>query len=455
MKNSKNSFILAGTIIGTLFASTSAYASSYQVKSGDTLDEISKANNTTVQKLKSENNLTSNLILPGQVLKINKFNYTNNSKVTTEKYVVKLGDSLSTIAKRYNLSLSALIKLNPEISNSDRIHIGQSIRVSGQASTSSPTVRNSSSSDTYKVKSGDTLDKIAKAHNTTVQKLKSNNNLTSNLILPGQVLKINKLTKYTNNSKVTTEKYVVKLGDSLSTIAKRYNLSFSALIKLNPNISNSDRIRIGQSIRVSGQASTSSSTANKSSSSKTYTVKSGDTLDKIAKAHNTTINSLLSLNPSISNANTIHTGQSIKLSGKATSSVAKKESISTNSAQADKILAAGAKYLGARYVYGASTSRTDIFDCSSFTLKAFQAVGISLPRTSSAQSQVGKLVSSNTLQKGDLVFFDTNNDGVINHVGIYAGNGQMLNASTSKGVSYANINSSYWEPRFVKAVRVL
>nr|WP_244923602.1 LysM peptidoglycan-binding domain-containing protein [Peribacillus butanolivorans] len=58
-------------------------------------------------------------------------------------------------------------------------------------------------------------------------------------------------------------------------------------------MSNSDRIRIGQSIRVSGQASTSSSTASKSSSSKTYKVKSGDTLDIIAKVHNTTVNSLL------------------------------------------------------------------------------------------------------------------------------------------------------------------
>jgi peptidoglycan endopeptidase LytE len=72
-----------------------------------------------------------------------------------------------------------------------------------------------------------------------------------------------------------------------------------------------------------------------------------------------------------------------------------------------------------------------------------------------AQSHVGTAVSSKALQKGDLVFFDTNNDGVINHVGIYAGNGQMLNASTSKGVSYANINNSYWGPSFVKAVRVL
>ncbi|MGW6662983.1 MULTISPECIES: LysM peptidoglycan-binding domain-containing protein [Peribacillus] len=384
MNNSKNSFILAGTIIGTLIAGTSAYAGSYQVKSGDTLDKISKANNTTVQQLKSQNHLTSNLIFPGQILKFNTLNTKNIDK--TEKHVVKLGDTLSKIAKRYNLSLSALLKLNTNISNSDRIYIGQSIRVSGQAPASSSTAKTNA---TYTVKSGDTLDKIARANNMTVQQLKSKNHLTGSLIFPGQVLKVNTLTSTPDNNKNTTDVYVVKLGDSLSTIAKRYNLSLSALLKINPNISNSDRIRIGQTIRVSGKASASS-------------------INKPSK-----------------------------------------------STKADQVLAAGAKYMGAKYVYGASTSRTDIFDCSSFTLRAFKSAGISLPRNSVAQSHVGTAVSSKALQKGDLVFFDTNNDGVINHVGIYAGNGQMLNASTSKGVSYANINNSYWGPSFVKAVRVL
>ncbi|MCP1151713.1 LysM peptidoglycan-binding domain-containing protein [Peribacillus frigoritolerans] len=391
MNNSKNSFILAGTIIGTLIAGTSAYAGSYQVKSGDTLDKISKANNTTVQHLKSQNHLTSNLIFPGQVLKFNTLNNrTDKSKDKTEKYVVKLGDSLSKIANKYNVSVSALLKLNPNISNSDRIYIGQTIRVSGQASGSSSTAKNSSNA-TYKVKSGDTLGKIARVNNMTVQQLKSINHLTSTLIFPGQVLKVNAITSNPDKSKNTTDVYVVKLGDSLSTIAKRYNLSLSALLKINPNISNSDRIRIGQTIRVSGKVSASASASNKPS----------------------------------------------------------------KSTKADQVLAAGAKYMGAKYVYGASTSRTDVFDCSSFTLRAFQSAGISLPRNSVAQSHVGTAVSSKALQKGDLVFFDTNNDGVINHVGIYAGNGQMLNASTSKGVSYANINNSYWGPSFVKAVRVL
>ncbi|NGY88369.1 C40 family peptidase [Bacillus megaterium] len=120
------------------------------------------------------------------------------------------------------------------------------------------------------------------------------------------------------------------------------------------------------------------------------------------------------------------------------------------------MLAEGAKYLGAKYVYGASTSRTDAFDCSSFTLRAFKATGISLPRTSASQAQVGTPVSLNALQKGDLVFFDTDHNGTINHVGIYAGNNTMINAATSKGVSYTNLKgNSYWEPRMVKAVRVI
>lgn len=322
-------------------------------------------------------------------------------------------------------------------------------------------VSNSAYASSYQVKSGDSLYTISKANNTTVQKLKSQNNLTSNLIFPGQVLKINESEKVTTTT--TTKNHVVKLGDTLSDVAKKYNLSLQALLKLNPEISNADRIRIGQSIRVSGQVSSSSgSGATSNSSSNTYIVKSGDTLSKIAKTQKTTISVLLSLNPSITNANTLRIGQSIKLSGKATSSSTNNTTPSTNntttstvSSEADKVLAAGKKYLGAKYLYGASTSRTDAFDCSSFTMKAFQAIGVSLPRTSTGQAQLGVPVSSYALQKGDLVFYDTDRDGVINHVGIYAGNNQMINASTSKGVSYADINSSYWKPLFVKAVRIL
>ncbi|MFJ7830995.1 LysM peptidoglycan-binding domain-containing protein [Peribacillus sp. NPDC097284] len=393
MNSSKKSFIIAGSIIGTLFASNSAYASTYHVKSGDSLYKIAKANHTTVQKLKSQNKLSNNLIFPGQVLKINES--TVKSTTSTKKHVVKLGDTLSGIAKKYNLSLNALLKLNPTISNSDRIRIGQSIIVSGKATSTSATAAKSSSTSTYKVKSGDSLSKIASKNKTTVK----------------------------------------------------------ALLALNPSIKNANTLRIGQSIKLSGKATTSSATSTANKSGSTYKVKSGDSLSKIASKNKTTVKAILSLNPSIKNANTLRIGQTIKLSGKATTAATK--TVSSASSEVDRVLNAAKKYLGAKYQYAASTSRTDAFDCSSFTMKAFQAAGISLPRTSTGQAQMGVPVSSYSLKKGDLVFYDTNHDGVINHVGIYAGNNQMINASTSKGVSYANINGSYWKPLFVKAVRIL
>ncbi|MFJ7638348.1 LysM peptidoglycan-binding domain-containing protein [Peribacillus sp. NPDC097206] len=393
MNSSKKSFIIAGSIIGTLFASNSAYASTYHVKSGDSLYKIAKANHTTVQKLKSQNKLSNNLIFPGQVLKINES--TVKSTTSTKKHVVKLGDTLSGIAKKYNLSLNALLKLNPTISNSDRIRIGQSIIVSGKATSTSATAAKSSSTSTYKVKSGDSLSKIASKNKTTVK----------------------------------------------------------AILSLNPSIKNANTLRIGQSIKLSGKATTSSATSTANKSGSTYKVKSGDSLSKIASKNKTTVKAILSLNPSIKNANTLRIGQTIKLSGKATTAATK--TVSSASSEVDRVLNAAKKYLGAKYQYAASTSRTDAFDCSSFTMKAFQAAGISLPRTSTGQAQMGVPVSSYSLKKGDLVFYDTNHDGVINHVGIYAGNNQMINASTSKGVSYANINGSYWKPLFVKAVRIL
>ncbi|WP_374718991.1 C40 family peptidase, partial [Parageobacillus toebii] len=265
--------------------------------------------------------------------------------------------------------------------------------------------------------------------------------------------------------------YVVKAGDTLSKITKQFNTTVDELLKMNPEISNPNFIKAGQTIRLSGSASVPST--KQSGANGYYIVKERDTLSDIAKMFHTTVSSLLALNPEITDPNFIRAGQSIKVAGEASvqssnqkvsertlvlaaSTTSSENNTKTvNSSLADRVIQIGEKYLGAKYLYGASPSRTDAFDCSSFTMRVFSEAGISLPRSSAAQSQVGTPVSSNQLQKGDLVFFDTDFDGAINHVGIYAGNGQMLNASTSKGVSYTSINSSYWQERFVKAVRVI
>ena len=110
-------FILAGTFAGTLLFSSNALAADYIVQSGDSLWKISKAHNVTVANLKSWNNLSSDTIYPGQVLK------TSNSASGNSTYVVVKGDTFSGIAKKYNMSISALQALNPQIENINLIKI--------------------------------------------------------------------------------------------------------------------------------------------------------------------------------------------------------------------------------------------------------------------------------------------------------------------------------------------
>ena len=148
-------------------------ADNYIVKSGDTLWTIARKNGLTVDELKKLNNLTSNTLQIGKVLKL-KDNSSNNSG-ESNYYTVKSGDSLWKIANTFNTTVNKLKEINNL--KTDVLQIGQKLLLPS-----------SNEEKVYTVKSGDTLYAIALKNNTTVDKLKEINNLSSNILSIGQKL---------------------------------------------------------------------------------------------------------------------------------------------------------------------------------------------------------------------------------------------------------------------------
>lgn len=182
----------------------------YTVKSGDSLWSISKKYGLTVDELKQANNLTSNLLSIGQNLLIPK----KETETNIDEYIVKKGDTLYAIANKYDTTVDNLKSINNL--TTDSLSIGQVLKIPNETT----------NYDTYTVKSGDTLYAIANKYNTTVDAIKKLNNLTSNTLSINQVLKIpNNDTDYIT--------YTVKKGDTLYSIAQEFKTTVSAITNLN------------------------------------------------------------------------------------------------------------------------------------------------------------------------------------------------------------------------------
>lgn len=122
------------------------------------------------------------------------------------------------------------------------------------------------------------------------------------------------------------------------------------------------------------------------------------------------------------------------------------------SADVGQILFAAKQYQGVPYLWGGSAP--DGFDCSGFTQYVFALHGIRLPRTADLQFEVGLPVRYDQLRPGDLVFFTTYAPGA-SHNGIYLGDKKFVSATSSRGVAIDRMNSSYWEPRYIGARRIV
>jgi LysM repeat protein len=223
--------------------------------------------------------------------------------LSTGPHTVRPGETLARIAHAHGTSVVTLASLNG-ISDADVIYIGQKLKLPGAAGASAST-------SSYKVRSGDTLGTIASGHGTSVAAIVHLNGLKNpNLIRIGQVLKIASGTSGGGGGAgvkapaggATT--HVVRAGQTLGAIASRYGITTAQIVAANGL--SGDRIYVGQQLRLVPAAGSLSTGAT------SYVVRSGDTLSTIARRFGTTIRALQDAN-GIHNANVVVVGRTLKI----------------------------------------------------------------------------------------------------------------------------------------------
>lgn len=265
----------------------------YTVKPGDTLYGISNQYGVSVTELAELNGIQGSNLSVGTVLRIpNKSGVNPNNMFM---YTVKSGDTLYSIARKYNTTVNDIINLNYLKSNN--LSVGQVLRIPenyyNYDEMSAPNYIS------YTVKPGDTLYSIASSNGISVDTIISDNVLPSNNLSVGQVLRL----RVTDGEVlecfgpdfeipemvVPSISYTVKRGDSLYSIAKKYGVSVSSITKLN-NLSNNN-LSIGQELLIPV-----SNDSSNQSSGRTYIVQKGDSLYSISKKFGVTVDSIKSKN---------------------------------------------------------------------------------------------------------------------------------------------------------------
>ena len=253
-----------------------APSETYLVRRGDTLSEIAEANGVTEGHLRKLNNLRGDRIGAGQRLRL-RAGETDSEEAT--EYLVRRGDTLSKIARRFDIGVGFLKQLNGL--KSDRIRTGQKLRLRASAV----------DEGIHIVRRGENLTGIARRYGIALAVLKDLNGIEGDRILVGQKLRLRA---------TPSARHIVERGDALWEIAQAYSMSVAELKELNGLTSN--RIYPGQELVLSPE---------KSQRHGIYTVIGGDNLTEIARLHQMSVAELKRLNNLRSSV--IHPGQSLKV----------------------------------------------------------------------------------------------------------------------------------------------
>ncbi|WP_288747822.1 LysM peptidoglycan-binding domain-containing protein [uncultured Lactobacillus sp.] len=345
--------------------------------------------------------------------------------------------------------------------------------------------------DSYTVVKNDTLWGLSKKYGVSVSDLKKANGVSGHLIYVGQKLQIpTKSTKATKTAKISTSTstvdttsttHTVVKGDTLWSLAKKYGVSVSTLMKAN-NLSSST-ILIGQSLNLragmttygvngvtTGSSSTAASTNTASSTSTTASsqapkakkstttntssnsnTRTSANTQSQSTASNSSASTTTNTNTAASNANTTSSTNTAASSSQAVSqapTASTSTATTTASASASAITSYALTFLGVPYVWGGTTPSG--FDCSGLVQYVYSHFGINLGRTTYSQQYAGTKISVASAQAGDLYFWGSY--GSAYHVAIALGGGQYVMAP-APGQNVMTGSVSSYTPSF--AVRVL
>ncbi len=267
----KAPIVAMGLLVTALVGIQVQAATQHVVSAGDTLSGIAARYNVSQMALTDTNNLQVTSIQIGQVLKIPDKSKPHNL------YKVEAGDSLSSISKKYNISVDNLAAMN-KISPQAGLYIDSIllIPITGQGTEKSTVTTGSQTKPAVKVASsdknasrhrityGDTLSKIAKTYNVTLNDLAAANNMQLSdtvyfgryLVIPSQegTPVVSSSSKKTPKTALTSTKYVVRSGDTLTEIADKFNISLVDIARLN-NIEQYNLLTVGQVLTLPTNAS--------------------------------------------------------------------------------------------------------------------------------------------------------------------------------------------------------
>lgn len=286
---------------------TSGYSSGdyYTVKVGDTLESIAKEHGTTVDAilLKNPKLIDTDSVEAGETIEIPKAHASQipppPATCSGRYYTVVAGDSLYLIAQRNNITLDALLAANPQITDPARISVGQVICVPGTTPSCEGTL--------YTIRAGDTLFSLAQRYNTTVDAIiRANPGIDPSNLRIGQVICIPSSTPGPVPCPGGTL-YTIRAGDTLFALAQRYNTTVDAIHRANPGI-DPNNLRVGQIICIPGTGPVPCPGGT------LYTIRAGDTLFSLAQRFNVTVDAIIQANPGI-DPNNLRVGQVICIPG--------------------------------------------------------------------------------------------------------------------------------------------